>query len=61
MTETAQVGMTVSLDGLRRSMARAYTKAVEGYRDGIHCGRDSDFDQLKEGLDELRMMIAAFM
>jgi hypothetical protein len=52
--------MQVSVDGLRRNLARAYTKAVSGYREAIDAnGFDSSFEQLKEGLDDMRQMIGA--
>jgi hypothetical protein len=53
--------MKVSMDGLRRNLASAYSKAVDGFHD-VTEGRDLDeFSELKNGLDELRQMIAALM
>jgi len=46
------------MDGLRRNLASAYTKAVEGFREAGGLDHD-DFDSLKKGLDELRQMIGA--
>lgn len=54
--------MTVSMDGLRRNLASAYERTVRGYRDVLsENGYDDSFDELKEGLDDLRQMIAALM
>jgi len=51
--------MTVSVDGLRRNLARAYEKTIEGFRE-VTEGRDlDDFETLKDGLDDLRQMIGA--
>lgn len=50
--------MQVSVDGLRRSLADAYSRSVAGYREAIeNNGHDSSFYNLKEGLDDLRRMI----
>ncbi len=46
--------MKVSVDGLRRNMARAYSKTVNGYQ-------FNDMKEIKEGLDDMRQMIGAFM
>jgi hypothetical protein len=46
--------MKVSVDGLRSNMARAYSKTVRGYR-------NDDKEEIKEGLDDMRPMIGAFM
>jgi hypothetical protein len=54
--------MKVSVDGLRRNLARAYCKTVRGYQD--HKKDDNDIYALadiKDGLDDLRQMIGAFM
>jgi hypothetical protein len=53
--------MKVSVDGLRRNMARAYNKAIDGYQYAIECHDGDDFETLKEGLDELRQMIGGLM
>jgi hypothetical protein len=51
----------VSMDGLRRNLARAYCQTIEGFRETIE-GRDiDDFATLREGLDDMRQMIAALM
>jgi hypothetical protein len=53
--------MTVSVDGLRRNLARAYCDSIDGFRE-ITEGRDlEEFSTLKEGLDDLRQMIGALM
>jgi hypothetical protein len=46
--------MTVSVDGLRRNLARAYGKAVSGFH-------MDNREEIKIGLDDLRQMIGAFM
>jgi hypothetical protein len=46
--------MKVSMDGLRKNLAAAYRKTVDGYR-------MMDQVTLREGLRELRSMIAGLM
>jgi hypothetical protein len=54
--------MKVSVDGLRRNMARSYKKAISGYRQVVgENGHDDSFTELKDGLDEIRQWIGAFM
>ena len=53
--------MKVSVDGLRRNLAEAYSRTVDGFREVVE-GRDiEEFSELKDGLDDLRQMIAGFM
>lgn len=54
--------MKVSMDGLRRNLANAYAKSVEGYRNAVDDnGYDDSFAELKDGLNDLRQMIASLM
>jgi hypothetical protein len=53
--------MTVSMDGLRRSLARAYSETVEGFREVVESRDIEEFSKLKEGLDDMRRMIGALM
>lgn len=50
--------MTVSMNGLRRNLGAAYAKAIKGFRAVRAEYQTSATEQLKEGLDELRQMIA---
>jgi hypothetical protein len=54
--------MKVSMDGLRRNLASGYVKTIDGFRE-VTEGRElcDGFDQLKEGLDEMRQMIVGLM
>jgi hypothetical protein len=53
--------MKVSMDGLRRNLAAAYIRTVEGFREITEDRNLSEFLELKEGLDDLRQMIGGFM
>lgn len=54
--------MRVSIDGLRRNMGEAYRKTVNAYREAVaENGLDDSFEQIKEGLEEMRCIIGAFM
>ena len=46
--------MTVSMDGLRRSLGNAFNHTVVGYRSGMK-------DMTKKGLEDMRQMIVALM
>jgi hypothetical protein len=51
--------MNVSMDGMRRNLARAYADTVRGFR-----MLQSDCDgycEIKEGLDDMRMMLVCLM
>lgn len=57
--------MKVSFDGLRKNLVRSYEKTITQYHEvieeyGPSLGTDSLTD-MKEGLDDLRQMIAAIL
>jgi hypothetical protein len=51
--------MTVSVDGLRRNLAGAYSKAIRGFCEIQKPLDPYEYETLKEGLDDLRQMIGA--
>lgn len=54
--------MKVSFDGLRKNLAGAYEETITAYRDAVDVnGYDDSFSHLKDGLNEMRSMIAAFL
>lgn len=65
MSEQKTMTMTVSMDGLRMNLARAYTKAVNGYHymksADTRWDREQGEEDLKEGLADIRQMTAALM
>ena len=53
--------MKVNMDGLRNNLANAYEKTIRAYRKIIREHNEEEFLDLKEGLDDLRHMIASLM
>lgn len=54
--------MKVSFDGLRKNLVGAYEETITAYRDAVEeNGCDDSFSGLKDGLDNMRSMIAALL
>ena len=53
--------MKVNMDGLRNNLANAYEKTIRAYRKIIREHNEEEFLDIKEGLDDLRHMIASLM